>query len=335
MLGFQGKSRQFTYTHAIAMQANTVTADAMIADTMSAGAVQVNTIGPRDESTGLILSGTTPPIGRYKLEKYHTIGGGQGSYPISQSGTCSYDGSGVITGIGTEPFQRTLGHGSIVRIAQSALFVVTSGINTTLDVTPNGEGVIGATTWEILYPYDSDFTDLISYYSGLPQMPVAEGIQLRGDVDANSVLGPKVSSPWGITPWTTSSELIWETHLRVQIGSTFAGLKLTASEVVGADDDAIYFRFVDDTDDLWHVIQSIAGVDTDISTTVPQVGNRTALRIAIDINRVARCYIDGVLVHTSNVLTDTDLIPMICGDYLAENSASTIIVSYSSISKSV
>lgn len=125
-------------------------------------------------------------------------------------------------------------------------------------------------------------------------------------------------SAWAQTTWGTDQQTEWECHIKSGANITnaiiWAGLKLTNTEVTATDNDQVFFRYEDDVNTgKFQAIESIGGVDTatDSAVTVA-VSTSYHLKIAIDSARVARFYINGVLVRTSSALTNaTDLIPYI------------------------
>lgn len=144
-------------------------------------------------------------------------------------------------------------------------------------------------------------------------------------------------SAWGIVTWGTDRQTEWECDINLPATITsyvcWAGLKLTNTSVVATDDDQVMFRFAAATDAFWHTVNSIGGTDDDAATTVTAAAStRFHLRIAIDSSRIARMYIDGVLVETTAALTSTDLIPYI-GVQTATTAARALTVFGQSISR--
>ena len=90
-----------------------------------------------------------------------------------------------------------------------------------------------------------------------------------------------------------------------------AGLKLTDTPTTATDADQVFFRFEDDIiSGDWQAINSIGGTDvtTDTNITVA-AANLYRLVIHVGSDRVARFYINDLLVDTSLALTaSTDLL---------------------------
>lgn len=127
-------------------------------------------------------------------------------------------------------------------------------------------------------------------------------------------------SAWNSLTWGTDRSVRWEAIVGTgttaqSITSTciWAGLKLTNTNVIATDADQAYFRYSAATGAYWEYVYSIGGFDFNATTGVAIAQNTVYhLVIDIDVNRIARFYIDGVLVATSAALTNAvDLIPFI------------------------
>ncbi len=124
---------------------------------------------------------------------------------------------------------------------------------------------------------------------------------------------------WDDMTGDTSAEVHWECMLRTSsllVTNTiiWAGLKLTNAEAEATDADQVYFRYEDDVNSgKIQFVYSIAGTDAEIDTGVAvAVDMDLHLRIVIDDARIARGYINGVLVGTTTALTASiDLKPYI------------------------
>lgn len=125
-------------------------------------------------------------------------------------------------------------------------------------------------------------------------------------------------SPWTTNTWGTDKEVGWECLIATQadIDDTiiWAGLKLTNTSVTATDDDQVFFRYEDDVNSgKFQAVASIGGTDVETDTGVTVAASTSyRLSIVIGADRVARFYINHVLVYTSEALTDaTDMIPYI------------------------
>jgi hypothetical protein len=146
-------------------------------------------------------------------------------------------------------------------------------------------------------------------------------------------------SPWAQVTWGTDKETVWECDISTSSNITaniiWAGLKLTNTSTTATDDNQVFFRYAAATNSgKWQAIYSIAGTDTegDSGVTVA-VSTRYHLKISIDSSRIARMYINGVLVATSTALTNAvDFIPYI-GVGATTGSAKSAVVHGQSISR--
>lgn len=149
------------------------------------------------------------------------------------------------------------------------------------------------------------------------------GITFTTDTGNNDqmILAPHLDanqSAWEQVTWGTDQETIWECMLRTTATITsmtvWAGMKLTNTSVTATDDNQAFFRYAAATNSgKWQAIYSIGGTDTAVDTGIAVAASTTyRLRVAIDASRIARFYVNGVLVATSTPLTDaTDLKPYI------------------------
>ena len=144
---------------------------------------------------------------------------------------------------------------------------------------------------------------------------------------------------WANVKWGSENQTEWTAQLKTGAAITtmqiWAGLKLTNTPVIATDADQVFFRY-NTTDDtaFWTVISSIANTDTKTITTVAIAANtQYKLQIKIDYARVARCYINDVLVYTTAALTnDKDFIPYV-GVGALDTAACTAILNYEKINR--
>jgi hypothetical protein len=125
-------------------------------------------------------------------------------------------------------------------------------------------------------------------------------------------------SAWQQVTWGTDKQTAWECTVTTPATITsmiiWAGLKLTNTSVVATDDNQAFLRYEAGVNGgEWQAITSIANVDTTTDSNVlVQASTRYTLRIVIDASRIARLYINGVLIVTTTALTDAmDFIPYI------------------------
>jgi hypothetical protein len=170
------------------------------------------------------------------------------------------------------------------------------------------------------------------------------GIRFTTDTGANDqmILLPHLDtkqSAWAQVTWGTDQETEWECLLRT--GSSiadviiWAGLKLTNTSTTATDDDQAFFRYAPATNSgKWQAIHSKTNVDVAADSGVTVVASTTyKLAIKIDQSRVARFYINDVLVAESTALVDEkDFIPYI-GVQTTTTAAKFIIIYGQEISR--
>lgn len=125
-------------------------------------------------------------------------------------------------------------------------------------------------------------------------------------------------SAWTQVTWGSDKQTEWECHIKTGSAITntviWAGLKLTNTSVTATDADQAFFRYQNGVNSgNWQAVDSVGGTDheTDAGVTVA-ANTEYHLRIAIDSSRLAKFYINGVLVKTSVALTtEKDFIPYI------------------------
>lgn len=173
--------------------------------------------------------------------------------------------------------------------------------------------------------------------SALATVGVEGGVVLTtgGTGDDEMSITPNTTaeaSGWAGVAWSTDREPRFECDL--VIGASLvdvehsAGLSLTLAVDVATDNDFVKF-WLGDGDANWQLAYQIGGtgaveVDTGV---VAVINTRLHFIIDVDEDRIARCYIDGVLVATTPALTDTldTLLPFITiGDTGAAARAMTV-----------
>jgi len=123
-------------------------------------------------------------------------------------------------------------------------------------------------------------------------------------------------SPWTAITWGTDQETQWEAHVKAGSAVTsqilWAGLKLTNTPTAATDNDSVYFRYQNGVNGgNWQALYSINNVDVAVDTGIAAAANQEILfQVLIDASRIARMYLNGLLVATTTALTDaTDFIP--------------------------
>jgi hypothetical protein len=123
-------------------------------------------------------------------------------------------------------------------------------------------------------------------------------------------------SPWTAITWGSDQETQWEAHVKAGSAVTaqilWAGLKLTNTPTAATDNDSVYFRYQNGVNSgNWQALYSINNVDVAVDTGIAAAANQEILfQVLIDASRIARMYLNGLLVATTTPLTDaTDFIP--------------------------
>ena len=123
-------------------------------------------------------------------------------------------------------------------------------------------------------------------------------------------------SGWANTTWGTDQETEWECLIKTGAAITnmilWCGLKLTNTPTIATDNDQVFVRYQNGVNSgKWQVNYSIGGTDTSVDSGVTvEVSTVYHIKIVINSSRIAKVYINGVLVATSTALTDaTDFIP--------------------------
>lgn len=146
-------------------------------------------------------------------------------------------------------------------------------------------------------------------------------------------LDPILSSWTGVN-WDTAQSLEWECALQPVHDTDviyWAGLKLTFDQAPLTDAFQAYFRSVDGGN--WFTEVAIAGANTSTDTGIAATAGGTfRFAILIDSSRVARMYINEVLVTTTGALDSTNLIPYV-GVETSTAAARTVNLAYEKISR--
>ena len=177
-------------------------------------------------------------------------------------------------------------------------------------------------------------------------------------------------SAWSKVLWGTENSVEWECSISlpaIDNQKVWAGLKLTNDQLVATDANQIFFKFQTDATNseafsdysYWHLVHSIGGTDyiSQIPVTVA-ADTPYHLKIVIDSDRKATCFINGVQYNvtstsgstggtavtavqpgvaaakTAALTNDVDLIPYI-GIEAGAAAAEAVNVHYQAISRHV
>uniref|UniRef100_A0A6C0LY21 Uncharacterized protein n=1 Tax=viral metagenome TaxID=1070528 RepID=A0A6C0LY21_9ZZZZ len=171
------------------------------------------------------------------------------------------------------------------------------------------------------------------------------GVLLTTDANANDqvIIAPHLDanqSAWAQIGWGTENQVVWEcgvaTGTTIAAEIVWAGLKLTNTPVIATDNDQVFFRYETGVDTNWNAVYSIGGTDVEVNTGVVVAINTTYnFRVVIDAARIAKMYINNVLVATTTALTnDVNLIPYV-GIQTTAAFVKTLNLSYEKISRHV
>ena len=177
-------------------------------------------------------------------------------------------------------------------------------------------------------------------------------------------------SAWSKVLWGTENQVEWECSIMLPAldnQKVWAGLKLTNDQLVATDDDQIFFKFQSDATNSeafttfanWHLVHSIGGTDYISKLPIAVAANTPYhLKIAIDSDRKATCFVNGVQYNITStagstggtavtaveagkaatksaaLTNDVDLIPYI-GIEAGAAAAEAINVHYTAISRNV
>ncbi len=124
-------------------------------------------------------------------------------------------------------------------------------------------------------------------------------------------------SAWSKVLWGTENQVEWECSISLPAldnQKVWAGLKLTNDQLVATDANQIFFKFQTDATNseafsdysYWHLVHSIGGTDY-ISQIPVTVAADTVyhLKIKIDSDRKATCYINGIQYNITSTAGST------------------------------
>jgi len=122
---------------------------------------------------------------------------------------------------------------------------------------------------------------------------------------------------WSGTKWGTENSVEWECSISlpaIDNQKVWAGLKLTNDQLVATDNNQIFFKFQTDATNseafsdysYWHLVHSIGGTDyiSQIPVTVA-ADTPYHLKIVIDSDRKATCFINGVQYNVTSTSGST------------------------------
>ena len=124
-------------------------------------------------------------------------------------------------------------------------------------------------------------------------------------------------SSWSGTKWGTENQVQWECSIQAAQTDNekiWAGLKLTNDQLLGPDDDQVFFKFQTDATNseaftsysYWHFVHSIGGTDYISRTPVTFAADTPYhLKIVIDSDRKATYFINGIQYNATGTSGST------------------------------
>jgi hypothetical protein len=248
------------------------------------------------------------------------------------------------------------------------------GLNAVAIIDPDADNASALAAYVIA---NKDFetlgTNMTTALTTFPGTSAGIKMTTAGADEDQAILLPHLDanqSAWSKVLWGTENSVEWECSIMLPAldnQKVWAGLKLTNDQLVATDDDQIFFKFQSDATNSeafttfanWHLVHSIGGTDYISRLPIAVAANTPYhLKIAIDSDRKATCFVNGVQynitgtsgstggtavtavepgkqVTKSGALTnDVDLIPYI-GIEAGAAAAEAIDVHWTSISRHV
>jgi hypothetical protein len=124
-------------------------------------------------------------------------------------------------------------------------------------------------------------------------------------------------SAWSGVQWGTENSVEWECSVMLPAldnQKVWAGLKLTNDQLVATDANQVFFKYQTDATNseafsdysYWHLVHSIGGTDYISQIPVTVAANTPYhLKIAIDSDRKATCFINGVQYNITSTSGST------------------------------
>ena len=143
------------------------------------------------------------------------------------------------------------------------------------------------------------------------RMIIAPHLDNAGTGDTDS------QTAWTGVQWGTENSVEWECSVMLPAldnQKVWAGLKLTNDQLIATDANQIFFKYQTDAtnseafDDYsyWHLVHSIGGTDYISQIPVTVAANTPYhLKIAIDSDRKATCFINGVQYNITSTSGST------------------------------
>lgn len=150
-------------------------------------------------------------------------------------------------------------------------------------------------------------------------------------------IGAGIGAALGTPNWSTDNEIQWgcvvKTTTTISATTLWAGLKLTATNVIATDDDQAFFRA---QAGVWDIVTSVGGTDVTAGSGISLAAStQYDLRISVDSDRIPSYYINNKLVGVGAALTTAvNLFPVI-GVYAGAAAAKSLQIHKQWISQTI
>jgi hypothetical protein len=183
-------------------------------------------------------------------------------------------------------------------------WIKTPGLNADIQSTSESVNEIVNKDWEVL---GTNHTSALATFRAGGGLTITTATASLDEMNVQPHLDTKQSAV-AQAGWNTAKEMLFygtfETGAAIVDAIIWGGWKLTNTQVVATDNDQVFFRYEEGVNSgKWQFIYSISGTDTEVDTGITvAVSTAYELLIELDSSRIARGYINGVLVGTSTAL---------------------------------
>ena len=200
-------------------------------------------------------------------------------------------------------------------------FAKKPGLNAVSVIDPDADSASALAAYVIANrDFETLGTNMTTALTTFPGTSAGIKMTTAGADEDQAILLPHLDanqSAWSKVLWGTENQVEWECSIMLPAldnQKVWAGLKLTNDQLVATDDDQIFFKFQSDATNSeafttfanWHLVHSIGGTDY-ISKLPIAVAADTPyhLKIAIDSDRKATCFVNGVQYNITSTAGST------------------------------
>jgi hypothetical protein len=195
------------------------------------------------------------------------------------------------------------------------------GLNAVAIIDPDADNASALAAYVIA---NKDFetlgTNMTTALTTFPGTSAGIKMTTAGADEDQAILLPHLDanqSAWSKVLWGTENSVEWECSIMLPAldnQKVWAGLKLTNDQLVATDDDQIFFKFQSDATNSeafttfanWHLVHSIGGTDYISRLPIAVAANTPYhLKIAIDSDRKATCFVNGVQYNITSTAGST------------------------------